>query len=368
MRSSRKNEYEPLHEQAAAWVARLAADDVSASDRADFQEWLSTSPGHQQAFNEAQQTWSDLDALAGLVTASGHPLPAALRAEVERCGALATAPAAPARSARGRRLALLAASVVLGAFGAFWATRLNRPEPAIVSATAPELKTKVGERKETMLADGSVIWLNTDTELLSALSPTQRSARLVRGEAYFEVARDPARPFVVSAGDRTITAVGTAFSVVNRGDEVRVTVVEGTVEVARRPEAAAAKRPKPQTSSPVPAEAVELPRRVTRAESADLAEDEVKVTELAPEAVEHAASWREGRLYFDAVTLKEMVERLSPYLAVHVVIADPSIESFVGGGVVFLDDAEAIFTAIERSWPVEVSRPAPDLIVLKRRS
>jgi transmembrane sensor len=286
---------------------------------------------------------------------------------VERCGALATAPAAPARSARDRRLALLAASVVLGVLGALWATRDNRPEPPVASATAPELKTKVGERKETMLADSSVVWLNTDTELLTALSSRQRSVRLVRGEAYFEVAKDPTRPFVVSAGDRTITAVGTAFSVVNRGDEIRVTVVEGTVEVARRPEAVAVKRQKPRTSSPGPPEAVEAPRRVTRAESAVLSEDEVRVTELAPEAVEHEASWREGRLYFDAITLKEMVEQLSPYLTVHVVIADPSIEGFVGGGVVYLDDAEAIFTAIERSWPVEVSRPAPDLIVLKRR-
>ncbi|MFN7989620.1 MAG: FecR domain-containing protein [Thermoanaerobaculia bacterium] len=367
MRSSRTNENAHLHEQAAAWVARLAADDVSASDRADFQEWLSTSPGHQQAFNEAQETWSDLDALAGLATAGENPLPPALRAEVERCGALATAPAVPARSSRNRRLALLAASVVLGLLGVLWATRFQRPEPAVASATAPQLRTKVGERRETMLADGSVVWLNTDTELLAALSPTQRSVRLVRGEAYFEVAKDPARPFVVSAGDKTITAVGTAFSVVNRGDEVRVTVVEGTVEVARRPEAARVKRQEPRASSPVSQESVEAPRRVTQSESAVLSEDEVHVTELAPETVEHAASWREGRLYFDAVTLKEMVERLSPYLAVHVVIADPSIEGFVGGGVVYLDDAEAIFTAIERSWPVEVTRPAPDLIVLKRR-
>lgn len=356
---------ESLHDQAAAWVARLAADDVSPSDRADFQEWLSTSPAHLQAFNEAQETWADLDALAGLATTDGGPLPESLRREVERCAALATA--TPRIPARARRVALLAASLLLGVLGVLWA---NRPRPidlTNVTGTAPELKTNVGERKETMLADGSVVWLNTDSQLLVALSPRQRSVRLVRGEAYFEVAKDPARPFVVSAGDRTITAVGTAFTVVNRGDEVRVTVVEGTVEVARRTGSVAAKRASPRAPSAQVPEPAEAPRRVTRAESAVVTDDEVQVTELPPEAVEHHASWREGRLYFDALSLKEMVEQLSPYLHAHVVIADPSIEGFVGGGVVYLDDAEAIFTAIERSWPVEVTRPAPDLIVLKRR-
>ena len=91
------------------------------------------------------------------------------------------------------------------------------------------------------------------------------------------------------------------------------------------------------------------------------------MSDLAPEVVAHEASWREGRLFFDAVTLKEMVEQLAPYLSARVVIADPSIEGFVGGGIVYVDNAESVFAAIERSWPVVVSRPSPDLIVLTRR-
>ena len=316
MRSTVNSRNDSIHEQAAAGVARLAADDVSASDRADFQEWLSTSPEHQKSFNEAQQTWVRSTRWRGSRPLANVPSP---RRSVRRSRAAAPS-STRRRLRRGRRVPAGSPSSPRPSFSArlWWAVSVLHEEPPQLAATAPELRTNVGERRREVLADGSVVWLNTDTEILVALSPARCSLRLVSGEAYFDVAKDPTRPFVVSAGDRTITAIGTAFNVTNRGSEVRVTVVEGTVVVARRP-AAAKIGPAPRAIPSSRAAAVaEGPTRVTRAQEAVLAEAEVTVSDLAPEVVAHEGSWREGRLFFDAVTLKEMVGQLEPYLGAHV--------------------------------------------------
>lgn len=360
--------------EAARWVARLAADDASASDRAEFQEWLARSPGHLSVYRETQRTWSDLDALSGLAASDPGALPDALRSEIARCGAKANASlAGAARRDGARRLAMAATACLVGALGLVWLVNLRHRDAGTTSAIAAHLRTQVGQRSQTMLADGSIVCLNTDTDLQVAFSPTQRSVHLVSGEAYFEVAKDPRRPFVVSVADRTITAVGTAFDVYSRGDQTRVTVVEGTVEVARRTppvvkNASALKRAAPAPRKAAPASVlVEPPQKVTVAQTATLLDAATTVATLPPQAVVHEASWRQGRLYFDAVTLKDMVAQLNPYLTAHVVIADPSIEGFVGGGVVQVDNAESILAAIALAWPVEVKREAPDLIVLTRR-
>jgi transmembrane sensor len=364
---------EPLA-QAARWLARLAADDVSASDRAEFQEWLARAPENLRAYDEAQETWSDLDALAGLASTDVPTLPKPLRDEIERCGAMVNATvASPWRPTSVRRLALLAAGLLLAVLGVVWMSQERHQRPADTQAVACELTTRVGERRQTLLADGSLVWLNTDTELQVAFSAFRRSVHLVSGEVYFEVAKDPHRPFVVSVADRTITAVGTAFNVYRRGNDTRVTVLEGTVEVARRAPVVvkatrAVKKAVPAVSKVPPAPlVVEPPQEITATQTATLLDAETTVTTLPPQAVAHEASWRQGRLYFDAVTLKDMVAQLEPYLPAHVVIVDPSIEGFVGGGVVHVDSAESILNAIAVCWPVKVTRESPDLIVLTRR-
>jgi transmembrane sensor len=360
--------------QAARWVARLASDDLSASDRAAFQEWLAHDPGNARAYSEAQQTWSDLDALAGLASTDPLALPVPLRAEIEHCGAMVNATVSGSwRPAGVRRVAALAAGVVVAVLGIAWMSRSWWHAPLEPQTLASELKTRVGERRQTMLADGSLVWLNTDTDLQVAFSASRRSVHLVSGEAYFEVAKDSRRPFVVGVGDSTITAVGTTFNVYHRGDQTRVTVLEGTVEVARGEPAVGkaalrAKSAAPRLRKAVIAPAiVETPEKVRVDQTAALLDTGIKVTTLPPQAVAHEASWRQGKLYFDAVTLKDMVTQLNPYLSAHVVIADPSIEGFVGGGVVHVDSADSILTAISVAWPVEVKREAPDLIVLTRR-
>jgi transmembrane sensor len=351
--------------RAAEWLARLGADDVSASDRAEFQAWLTESPAHRRAFDEAQGIWSDLDALAGVAKSAPEKLTPGLRADIAACGPLiSTRLEAPRRAARTQWWLGLAAGLVLGVAGALLLVHSGLVmSPAPATAAAAAYRTQVGERRQVMLADGSVVWLNTNTELSVALTPAQRSVHLVSGEACFTVAKDRQRPFVVTAGEGVVKAVGTSFNVYHRSDATRVTVIEGVVEVSGTVVNPVRTAAKARTSVAPP-----KPLTLRAAQAASVEEGETKLVELRPETAATTASWRGGKLYFDAVPLKDMVAEIDNYLPARIVIADDSIAGFVGGGVVHVENAQSILKAIEMAWPVQVTYESPDVIVITRRN
>src|SRR5690606_28626324 len=96
----------------------------------------------------------------------------------------------------------------------------------------PVVRTGVGEQRTVTLEDGSRVSLNTATRLSLHFDRGVRRVRLQSGEALFEVARDPGRPFVVESGDRQVRALGTAFIVRRDAGRIAVTLMEGSVEVA----------------------------------------------------------------------------------------------------------------------------------------
>jgi transmembrane sensor len=347
-----------LAEQASRWLIRLSADDVSTADRAAFRAWVAQDPAHRAAIDELQALWSDLDTLSGVAMHEPEALPIELTSEIDRCGLEAegagSALIPPSRAERPW-LGWLAAAVILAAVIALWlvvhgGVALEPGQPA-----AMEYVTEVGQRQEVMLADGSVVWLNTDTRMLVAMTQSQRSAHLVFGEAYFSVASDPLRPFVVTAGEDSITALGTAFNVYHRKRTTRVTVLEGAVEVSRPARDTVATSSSKQRV------------HVAQAASLDPVAPRPEVIDLQPMGAVNAAAWRRGKLFFDAVTLAEMVDTIDAYIPGRIYIADESIEGFVGGGVVHIDDVSSILRALELSWPVTVRRESSELIVLSRR-
>jgi transmembrane sensor len=140
-------------------------------------------------------------------------------------------PAAPMR-----RFAPIAAALILSVTGlgsVVWFGS-NGPAPQIAAAPVPGVATAVGQRKRMTLADASSVSLDTDSEIAVRIDEKARNVMLRRGRAYFQVTKDPHRPFIVSAGDKRIRAVGTAFEVRIDKGEVIVTVTEGTVEVTER--------------------------------------------------------------------------------------------------------------------------------------
>lgn len=188
----------PIDDAAIDWIVRLDRGEMSPQDSERLDQWLSADRRHQGAFVRAQAAWHGLDRVraigsAGLAHSSIRP---------DRRRFLAGA---------------LAASVTgLMAGPAAWPRmRLYSTEP--------------GEVRRIPLPDGSMAILNSGTAMTVQISATVRKIRLLHGEAWFYVAHDRSRPFLVRADQTSVRAVGTAFSVALSGDETDVMVTQGVV-------------------------------------------------------------------------------------------------------------------------------------------
>jgi transmembrane sensor len=193
-------------EQALDWLILLEnADDDC---RARFAEWLAVSPANAEAFQQAQHCWQS----STLVTA-------AARLEQRR-------QPTPRRSRRiGRTLAIAASLLLL--------VGITLQSDLLLRLRADHV-TAVGQRQSLDLADGSRVLLNTGSAFSSQVDERQRVTQLLRGEAYFDVAKDSSRPFQVNAGPVRISVRGTAFSVRYLDDTAEVSVERGEIEVHAR--------------------------------------------------------------------------------------------------------------------------------------
>lgn len=201
----------PLLEEAADWLDRQ--DDMTASERAAFQAWLAASPDHARAYDRMRRVMLD----PALLAASGAVTPDKPRILNARLLGWAAA-----------GLAAAAAVVVM------LAARAPVPGPSHPAMIArQDYATGLARRADWRLADNSHLYLNADSRVSVQYQARARNLSLSRGEAIFEVAHDPARPFHVMARAVTVTAVGTMFGVDLVNDAVGVHVYHGVVTVAR---------------------------------------------------------------------------------------------------------------------------------------
>jgi transmembrane sensor len=197
--------------EAADWFARLRGE-PSDADRADFERWRTRDPAHGQAFDRVARRWEQTAFLANSETARARDLTRAARWSTR-----------PRRLIAGGAAAAAAVALALFATLSGWS---DRARPALAYAnTSPSVR-------EVVLDDGSRVLLDTGSALDVRFTLSERRLILQRGRARFSVMRDATRPFVVAADGGTITAHGTVFDVVHEGSRVRVTLIEGSVEVA----------------------------------------------------------------------------------------------------------------------------------------
>jgi transmembrane sensor len=191
--------------------------------------------------------------------------------------------------------------------------------------------------------------LNTATEVHVALSGTEREIELSRGEAFFEVAKDSKRPFVVNAGKKRVIAVGTQFSVLRDGDEIRVVVSEGTVRIEDRPGIASRQAlPLTQAGS---ADAVLLSAgSVAHAGSAG-----ILVQKETDSKTQEQLSWRTGVLTFRDQTLGEAATEFNRYNERQIVITDPRVANLKIEGNFRATNVDAFVRLIESGFPVRAT-------------
>lgn len=214
--------------QAADWMAVRRSGDMTEAQSREFGAWLEADPANRAAFDELLLIWDE----AGEVRED--PTILVLRELNLRTFN---------RPARMRLAAgAMAASIAVAVFGG-WTLFGDLPIVAPTGASIDEprqdaeeqvLRTGVGQTTTAVLRDGSTVILDSDTLLLTSETKDRRSIHLERGGAFFQVAKDPTRPFVVEAAGKTITALGTAFEARVKAGKLDVTLVEGKVKVAAK--------------------------------------------------------------------------------------------------------------------------------------
>ncbi|MBO9694776.1 MAG: FecR domain-containing protein [Sphingopyxis sp.] len=315
---------EKADDAAAGWVIRRENGDWSEIDQAAFDAWLSASDGNKAAYWRLKHSWKEADRIGAL--------------------GIEAAPAGPRRSlARYWIPAVLAASLV----AAIWIASVpsnwgsSAPEPAVATYEA-----RVGERKNIALADGSRVELNTHSAIRATSTSGRREVWLDNGEAYFEVRHDPQRPFVVHAGARTVTVLGTKFSVRRDGKDVSVSVVEGRVRIDELSDAD--DRPASTTT-------------ITGGMSAISDGRSTLVTQRSDERVESALAWRDGMLNFDQTTLADAAAEFSRYHRRPIVVTDEGAAGIRIGGTFQASNVEAFARLLRDAYGLHVEI-APDAI------
>jgi transmembrane sensor len=252
------------------WVVLLHSGEATDADRARFDTWLRADPRHRAAYDLLQLVWDDISKLRHL--ADLEPVPAQ-------------------RPTRSRTLPWAAAAAIVGfAIFAIQSRYQTSPAPVVASAVefSQDYSTRLGEVRTISLPDGSSLTLGAYSHATVKLVANERRVTLDRGEAYFEVAKDAARPFYVNAQSAAVRVVGTRFDVRLGSSHVRIAVDEGAVAVNDRPAAVSG------------GQRIDVLPNGTLTEPARIDEGEV-------------AAWREGRLVYDGAPLSEVVADLSRY-------------------------------------------------------
>lgn len=340
-----------ISERAASWLVQRE-EGLTPEQTEEFNDWLRSDPRHAAAVAQLEQTCALLEDL---------PIVAGKLHDLRKTG-LAAASAVPVNGAAGiwqgtsrravRALAV-AASLALGALGWQWWGSLQESPVRYATSTAGY--------KRVILADGSVLELNAATDLRVKFSASERWVALTAGEAHFSVARDPLRPFVVSAGDVSIRAVGTAFNVRLASTGVEVLVTEGKVQVASEPTARAPVASIVPESPLVQAgERVVIPRVV--APVAPLPRVE-KITETV---MREALSWQERNLVFSETPLSDVIVQFNQRNFTQLVILDEELGSRLVGGVFSADNVGAFVRLLEEAGDVVAERGDDRVVILRK--
>lgn len=335
------NSSDPVVVAAAEWLAKRDRG-LSPAEQDAYLQWLREKPSHGTAVTQLEGAWRALDQLRKWRPAhSPHPNPDLL---------------APARRRPWRWVGFIgiAAAVVI-VLGSLISVRTPGEQPSghrAVIHPGPDRMT---------LEDGSIVELNAGAQVQVAFTAEERRVHLVRGEAHFAVAKNPARPFIVAADEFAVRAVGTAFSVHLEGDAVSVLVTEGKVRLdetsTRNNGLAGSQR---ELSQLVAGQQAVITR-------SDLADPKVEIRDFTPAEIDRALAWQGLRLEFVDMPLGDVVTEFNRYNVRKLIVGDRATAGILVGGNFRADNVDTFVRLLDLSFGVTATPRNGDLVLSRRR-
>jgi transmembrane sensor len=316
---------DPIIEEAIAWFARSQSDRRTCADEDRLAHWLKQDPRHQTAYER----------VASLYRKAGPEI---------------TPRALPARRTSSSRGWAFAAAVLILILGGALIVRTDG-----LHTTRQTLTAVKRENRKIVMPDQSEIVLAAESSLATRYSATQRTVELDRGEAYFEVSKDPERPFTVHAGGVSITALGTAFDVREEAGFLHVAVTEGAVKITPRSFFSFGR-----VLSSDRTLAILKPGDEYILAAAD------KHGTIRRTQPTQAKSWISGTLEFSNEPLRSVVAAANRYLQQPVTIEDSSLQTLRISGVIHAGSTESLVGSLEASFPIKAIRtPAGTALIRK---
>lgn len=339
-----------IEEEAITWLIKLDGDDsLSADELTSLKEWMQRSPVHNDELRSLAVFWSD-----HILTELAVPLGKPARPQASGLFARLFAPLAELNRL-WKTLPLL--GVLMITVWSFTSTHMGQTSSNGFYSTA------VGQQQSTTLADGSIVQLNTNTQIEIEYTHQSRNIRLLQGEAHFTVAKDKQRPFNVFAGEGRIQAIGTAFSVYLKDEGIDITVTEGLVELASFQNRMPGKNHIAGTSSEAFAKKL---GSLSAGQSTIIrhldSQNPVVQTQLDPiktidqKELNSRLSWRRGLLTFTGEPLYTVVAEISRYTTLDIEIVDPQVRAIKIGGQFPAGETEVMLEVLENNFGLKVTR------------
>ena len=340
------NEAADIVAEASAWIAQLETGELSAADLDGFREWLRRSPRHAAEIKRLARVSMDLNVLTDLA----EPLrEAATQYQPIVKRGIRRSMFTPSRVT----VFVVAVSIIFSVLFISRQTNVPPDEPLLVA-------TAIGKYREVELSDGTMVKLNTASQIEITYDKQKRKVRLLSGEAFFDVVPNPTRPFLVYAGENYIRVVGTAFVVRLIEKDFEVTVIKGRVELI---EAAtitdAGERQAPPAGKPNQGDAnPAFKAPVILAAGQNIAISPMRevspLVTLSERDLQRELSWQEGLHDFSNMPLEEIVKELGRYSRLEIEIVDPALRDLKFGGIFRIGEIQPLFDALETAFGIDV--------------